>query len=76
MAPIASAASTTPLSISRNPISTNRAKNGDEAMIKAGNAAFGPVIEPTRVLVTGSNNTIKIINGIERKTLTKIATTL
>src|SRR5699024_2327283 len=42
-------------------------------MIKAGKAAFGPRIVPTKNLVNGNNNKIKIMNGMARNTFTKVA---
>ncbi len=43
-------------------------------MTNDGIAALAPVIAPTITWVTGSNKTIKMIKGIERKTLTNNAT--
>src|SRR5699024_11467318 len=66
VAPTAIAASIMPLSISRNEVSTIRAKNGIAATDSDTLAAVGPIAVPVIKLASGINATIKIINGMER----------
>src|SRR5699024_5383570 len=55
-------------------ISTKRAYIGEAPITKAGIPALAPVIEPTKTCVNGNSNTIKMINGMERKILTNTQT--
>ena len=45
-------------------------------IINAGKAAFSPIMVPTITFVNGISNTIRIINGMERKILTIAPITL
>src|SRR5699024_4166469 len=72
-APIDSAASITPLSISLSPISTRRAQNGDAPMMRAGNAPCTPMIVPMMAFVNGMSNMIKMMNGMALNRLTRKA---
>ena len=69
LAPVETAASITPLSTSLKAPSTSLAKNAIDAIDNDTDAASAPMDVPTRILVTGINTIIKIINGIERMIL-------
>src|SRR5699024_11990235 len=57
-----------------NAISTKRAYIGEAQITKAVIPALAPVIEPTKTCVNGNSNTIKMINGMERKIFTNTPT--
>ena len=69
-APIACAASITPLLISRIDVSTKRARNGIAAIVSGTQAAVVPMEEPAIIRVSGIIATIKMINGMERSAFT------
>src|SRR5699024_1260594 len=72
-APMDSAASMTPLSISLSPLSTSLAYNGPEPMISAGIAPFGPMMVPIITFVNGIRRMISMMNGIALNRFTRNA---
>ncbi len=70
VAPTAIAASITPLSISRNAVSTILAKKGIADTDRETEAALGPIVDPVNRSVKGRRATKRMMNGIERTILT------
>ena len=70
--PKALAISINPCGTSSKLFSTNLAIKGAAPILKGTSAAFTPIEVPTNALVRGMSHTIKIIKGMDRKTLIKI----
>src|SRR5690606_25502366 len=70
VAPMARAASISPLSISRIAASTRRAKKGMVAMVSGTMAAVVPIDVPVRSRVKGMIATTRMMKGVERAALT------
>src|SRR5690606_10718766 len=71
LAPKDLAVSISPSGTSNKLFSTKRATKGAAPILNGTNAAYTPIEVPIIVLVNGIIQTIKIIKGIERNTLTK-----
>src|SRR5450830_703056 len=74
VAPMASAASTSPWSTSRNAVSISRATKGAAATVSGTTAAAVPMEEPVMKRVNGMMATSRMMKGVERTALTVVPT--